>query len=73
MHRSIKEILQSIQYGKKKSYSLAKINIANGIFLQKELKIKSSYANESEEYYNSQAINVDFAKDGQATVDLINK
>lgn len=62
-----------------KSYSnrrgqkqLTRVNIANGIFVQKSYPIKDTYTKEMQKSYASEIRNVDFSSGSQAT-DTINK
>lgn len=71
VHQTVRDILQSIQY--KDEYSSVKTNTANGVFLKKGLELKPSYSIDSQKYYNSEAINLDFKNEGQAATDKINK
>ncbi|XKL64135.1 hypothetical protein PGB90_004221 [Kerria lacca] len=49
-----------------------KVLMANGLFVQKEFSIKSSYSANIQKYYNGEVINLDFDKNAKEATDIIN-
>lgn len=58
-------------YGKSKSgKELTRVNIANGIFVQKYLPIKDNYLKEIKQLYNGEVRNLDFTNGIEATENI---
>ncbi|XP_065216678.1 serpin B4-like [Planococcus citri] len=64
------KLLTNIQ---KTSADGIQVNIANGVFVQKGLKLKENYLNEAKNYYQSKTQQLDFAKGGPEATNAVNK
>ncbi|XP_065216679.1 leukocyte elastase inhibitor-like [Planococcus citri] len=69
-HENFGKLLNDIQ---NTTYNGTNVNIANGIFVQKGLKLKENYLKGTTKYYKSQSQQLDFAKGGPEATSAVNK
>ncbi|XP_065225785.1 serpin A3-6-like [Planococcus citri] len=63
----------TLENGTKGKVKVCDLNLANGIFVQKGIKLKQSYVEDAQTYYESEIVNVDFVNKSKEATDIINK